>query len=453
MAPLASPERSSILSRLQELLAQSGNALFGPSGSTGSNINLLTLAVIRWVAVTGQMFTIIFVHFSLGIALPLGFLLAAVAVSAAVNVAIWRARRTTKQLSQARALLVFSFDIIQLGMLLGLTGGLNNPFSVLLLLPVALASTTATRAGAALLTLLTLATIMTLANLPVALPWFDEPLQLPRLYISALWLALSLAVLLLAWYMWQLAEDARRQERAFAAVQLALAREQQLSALGGQAAAVAHALGTPLSTINVIAKELVRETPPSHPLAEEVNELLGEAQRCRKVLGTLGQPSGDAGFEPFTAAPFGEHLREIAGECARPGIEVIVEVQLDETSSEPVVGLPPEIRHSLTNLVENAVTFASAEVRLVLQMSADGATLDIKDDGPGFAPEVLDRLGEPYNSGGHRAGALGLGVFIANSLLARTGATLHFGDEKRGARVRIHWPAGALEGEAERIDG
>ncbi|MCB9944230.1 MAG: ActS/PrrB/RegB family redox-sensitive histidine kinase [Geminicoccaceae bacterium] len=415
----------------------------------GRNISIVTLAIIRWVAIIGQLFTILFVHFSLGINVSPQWLLPLVGASVLVNVALMRQRRLGTRLSQRRTLLVFGFDIVQLGMLLGLTGGLSNPFSMLLLLPVTLASTTLTRGGALLLAGITLIIIAILAGVPGGLPWVTGPLELPRLYTTAVWLALSLAVGLFAWHMAQITDDARRQESAFSAVQAALAREQQLSALGGQAAAVAHALGTPLATINVIAKELVRELPGDDPLAVDANELLEQARRCRQVLSTLGRPQSDRSHQLFTASPLSDQLREIFEQCERPPIELRMNLEIGDGFADPIICLAAEIRHALTNLIENAVSFAETEVFLTLKIANDGTSLVIEDDGAGFDPEILDRLGEPYNTGRPLSGGLGLGVFIANSLLARTGAKLHFENSKKGARVRIHWPISASIGELE----
>ena len=446
MARLWSASPAEFHGRAAQWLVQSGVLLGDPHQAGAGNISLFTLSLIRWVAVIGQLFMIVFVHFSLGIRLPLASLLAVVGFSVVVNALLLRVRRSGTRLGPRRSLAVLSFDVVQLGVLLGLTGGLNNPFSVLLLLPVALASTTLTRSSTWILTAVTLVTIGVLVSLPGGLPLVEGSLRLPNLYLGGLALALSLAVLLVAWQMWQLAEDARRQESAFSAVQLALSREQQLSALGGQAAAVAHALGSPLGTINIIAKELVRELPENSPLAEDTRELLAQARRCRDVLSTLGRPEGEGGHEAFTAGPLSEHLRDIATACGEPGIDITIEVELEEDALEPVVSLPSEVRHALTNLVENAVSFARERVCLALEIGRMGTVLSIDDDGPGFAPEVLDRLGEPYNKGREDDGGLGLGIFIAQSLLARTGAKLHFESKNQGARVVIHWPAAAIDG-------
>lgn len=417
----------------------------GFHGTEPGRVRLHTLAVLRWVAVVGQLFTILFVDLSLGIDLPLPALLPAVLLSALINVWLVGNYHAATRLSERGAALLFAFDIVQLCWLLALTGGLKNPFVILLLLPVTLAATTLGFATVVAVTGLALIGATVLALVPVGLPWKGGTIELPALYVLASWTALSTATVLLAIFAWNIAEEARRHADALGATQAALAREQQLSALGGQAAAAAHYLGSPLGTIAVIARELVRELPPDGPLAEEARELLTQAQRCREVLATLGRRPDSAEHRRYTEAPVSSLLEAIAADCARPGVEVMVEVTCEDDVQEPEIVAAPELRHALANLIDNAIQFARSEVRLSLRASRAGARLVIEDDGPGFAPEVLDWLGEPYVSTRQETGGLGLGVFIAITLLARTGASLHFDNGKKGACVTITWPPQALE--------
>ena len=232
---------------------------------------------------------------------------------------------------------------------------------------------------------------------------------------------------------------------ALAATQLALAREQEMSALGGQAAAAAHLLGTPLGTINIIAKELVRELPAGSPLAEEAEVLLAQARRCREILQSLSRRDADSGLEPFIQAPLSTLLEQLTAEFARTAVRTTVGVELVGGIGEPVLAPTPELRHSLANLIDNAIRFARSEVVVTVRPSPAGLELVIEDDGPGFPVEVLDWLGEPYLSTRHEEGGLGLGIFIAITLLARTGAKLHVDNKSQGARVTVSWPPRALE--------
>ncbi|GBD44681.1 Sensor histidine kinase RegB [bacterium HR40] len=404
-----------------------------------------TLALTRWVAIIGQLFTVLFVHFSIGIALPLVPLLAAIAASALVNLVLlwvlgWRAR-----LSERAAAGMFVFDLAQLALLLGLTGGIQNPFVVLLLVPVGIAAGLLGRTFTATVTALGLLVASLLAADPLPLPWFTGGLVFPELYRFAAWAALSTAILLIAVYTYQFAEEARHRAEALAATRLALAREQELAALGGQAAAAAHMLGSPLGTIAVVAKELVNALPADHPLREEANEILDQVHRCREILKTLGPRRAGSEVDRLVRAPLSATLRDIADEFGRAGISTEVRVDSPDGTPEPCLALPPDIRHAIANLVDNAIQFATSRVDILVSSSHERLLVAIRDDGPGFSPDILDWIGEPYLSTRHDRGGLGLGIFIANTLLARTGGKLHFGNTGRGAEVRIEWPAGALE--------
>ncbi len=415
-------------------------------------VGYYTLALTRWIAIIGQLFTILFVHFSLGIELPLLHLLPAVALSVALNVVLGLSLGWATRLSEPAAGGLFTFDLLQLGWLLWFTGGIQNPFSVLLLVPVALAAGLLGRLWTVLLTGLAVLVVTLLALHSGGMPWHEGTLELPELYRVAAWAALTIATVLVSVYAWQFAEEARQRAAALAATQMELMREQQLSALGGQAAAAAHMLGSPLATINVVAKELVRSLSPQHPLYEDAQEILSQVERCRDILASLGRGAADRELSRFTRRPFAVVLREIAEEWGREGITVEIHVSSADGTPEPEVSLAPELRHALANLIENAISFARSRVDITLTLAASGTTLEIVDDGPGFSPEVLDWLGEPYVSTRRAQGGMGLGVFIANTLLARTGARLQFDNTRRGARVRLYWPGDALQRAVEEKD-
>ena len=432
--------------RLRRTVNTAGRDLGGLIGGAPGRVLLYTLTLTRWVAVIGQLFTILFVHFSLGIRLPLAALLPAVVLSALINLALVLGLKATTRLPERSAVMLFAYDIAQLCYLLALTGGIRNPFTALVLVPVALAAATLSLRTTAVTSTMGLLGLTVLALWPDALPWRDGPLELPPLYRVALWASSCIATLLIATFVWSIAEEARRRAEALSATQLALAREQQMSALGGQAAAAAHLLGSPLATINIIAKELVNELPDGSPLGEEALELLAQAQRCRDLLKGLGRPEPTpAEHAPFTSLPLSAQLEAMAQEFARPGKNVVVVVDDDEEIEQPSLVLAPEVRHSLANLVDNAIRFARTSVVLTIRPREDTCVLVVQDDGPGFSPEVLDWLGEPFLSTRRNEGGLGLGVFIANTLLARTGATVHFDNTATGARVTITWPDTALE--------
>jgi len=407
---------------------------------------LRTLTLIRWVAIVGQAFTIAFVHFSLEFRLPLLPLAAAVGLSALINVVLTVGFAPTTRLTERSVALLLGYDVLQLGFLLGLTGGLQNPFSILLIVPVTLSATTLSLRTTVVLCALVIGVTTLLGLFPTDLPWRGGEFRLPALYIMALWVALVLGTALIAAYAWRVADEARRLSDALAATQMALAREQQLSALGGLAAAAAHDLGSPLATIAVTARELANNLPADSPLAEDVDELVGQSQRCREILRTLGQRPEREAHRPFTRVPLSGLLTTIAESCGRPGIRLdVAVVHAGSDEPEPQLIPTPELKHALANLIDNALKFARSRVRIVVRLDPEVVEVWIEDDGAGFSPEVLELLGEPYISTRHQSGGLGLGVFIAETLLARTGARLQFDNLKAGARVVISWNRAALE--------
>ena len=293
------------------------------------------------------------------------------------------------------------------------------------------------------LCVLVIAAASVLGLYPTDLPWTSAGLRLPRLYMLASWCALVLGTTLIAGYAWRVADEARRMSQGLAATQMALAREQQLSALGGLAAAAAHELGSPLATIAVISRELANSIPPDSAWSEDVAALVSQSQRCREILKSLSRGERGDELARFTRVPLSSLLETVAEPFRRLGVTLDVMVEGDR-DLEPTLAPTPELRHALANLIDNAVGYAERRVRIVVGLSGDLVVVRIEDDGPGFSPEVIELLGEPYVSG-RPTGGLGLGVFIAQTLLARSGATLHFANLEKGARVTIAWRRAVLE--------
>jgi len=435
------PDPTRWLAALRRFLLEDEAGLLADHGRIGH----YTIAITRWIAVVGQLFTVLFVHFSLGIPLPLGWLLPAIGFSIGLNLVLGLLVGWPALLAERAVGALLAFDVLQLAWMLFFTGGLTNPFAVLVLVPVALAAGQLGRSWAAAITALAVAAATVLAAFGRELPWFDGVLAFPALYQVGLWAGFVIALVLLAVYTFQFAEEARRRASALVEAQLALARERELSALGGQAAAAAHMLGSPLATINVAAKELVAQLPEDHPLREDAACILSEAERCREILRTLSRTGRDRALERIARLPLSQALRELADEWGRKEIEVEVGVIRHDDTPEPEVSLPPELRHALANLIENACEFARSRVDILVEVARCGVTVTIEDDGPGFSPDVLDWLGEPYVTTRQQEGGLGLGVFIARTLLARTGASVAFENGRRGARVRLHWPEDRLQ--------
>jgi two-component system sensor histidine kinase RegB len=433
---LAEP-RDGMLRRVG-LFAQHLLGLGDPPDVQG-RIRLHTLSLTRWVAVVGQLFTVLFVHYSLGIPLPIEWLIPAIMVSALINVALMVTLRAATRLPERSALWLFAYDIVQLGYLLALTGGLRNPFATLLTVPLMLGAATLGLGSTILLSLLAVATVTILALAPSPLPWFGVGLPLPGLYVVAVWTALTMASILIATYAWRVAEETRRMTDALGAAQMALAREQEMSALGALATAAAHELGSPLATILITAKEMHNELEDDDPLRAETQVLLDQTLRCRTILAGIGRRRDHDEHAPFVRAPLSSVLREIAEIYARPSVALEVTTMVSDGLPEPTLVATPEFRHALGNLLNNGLEFARSRLHVLVEHDHREVRVVIRDDGPGFAPEVLEWLGEPYLSTRRDDGGLGLGVFIATTLLARTGATLHVENASEGAMVKLRW--------------
>jgi two-component system sensor histidine kinase RegB len=422
-----------------------------PAFAAQGRIHIRTLATIRWIAIAGQAASLLVVHFGLGYGLPIGPALAAVCASVLVNLAVAIRRPTGGSLSERAAGRFLAYDIVQLAVLLYLTGGLANPFAFLLLAPVAVSATVLSLGSTVALCALTLVCVTALGIRHLPLPWSGPPPVLPPTYILGIWVALTVGILFFSAYTSRVAEEARRLSDGLAASQLALAREQQISALGALAAAAAHELGSPLGTIAIAAREVERELAPDSPIAEDVRLMISETDRCREILAEFAHTVDDQEAVPFSRIPLGAVAEAAASRHGRDGIEVVLDAApFPETpsSAAPVITPSPEIVHGLGNLIQNAIQFAVREVRVETRWNDDVARITVEDDGPGFPQAVLDRLGEPFLS--VRRGQdnhMGLGIFIAQTLLQRAGAMLAFGNREglHGAQVTVSWDRAVLE--------
>ena len=419
-------------------------------------VRLTTLIALRWFAVLGQAVAVLVVHYWLEFEVPLAACLSVIALSAWLNVAMRMHFRNVQRLAPRPVALLLGYDIAQLTVLMTLTGGIENPFAFLILAPVLIAAISLPLRHTLPLGVLAAACSTLIAFYFWPLPWIsNEQLVLPPLYILAIWLANLVAIVFIGAYAWQVAEEGRLMADALTATELVLAREQHLSQLDGLAAAAAHELGTPLSTIVVVAKELQLALGPGSPHADDVKLLREQAQRCREILGKLSALPADGA--PFQRARLSVLIDEVAAPHRNFGIAIDV-VLPPQREGEPVTERSPAILYGLGNLVENAVDFARARVEIAVRWSEQDVAVTISDDGPGFPSEILARIGEPYVTSRRRSGAeseesgLGLGFFIAKTLLERTGAALAFLNRPapdKGAVVRVRWARGDFETTAE----
>ncbi len=447
--------------------------LTGWRGGTGlphQQVRLRTLVLARWLAVTGQTAAVLFVHFGLGFNLPVWPCFAMIVASVLFNIGLQIQFPFNKRISVGHATFQSAFDVTQLAGLLTLTGGLSNPFTLLLLAPITISATLLNLRSTVFLGLLGIGLITGMVFFHLPLPWYDgQSLTLAPVYLTGLWIAMGLGILFNTAYAWRVSVEADRMRAALAATQQVLSREQRLAALGGLAAAAAHELGTPLATIALTAKELSRDLPEDSPLFEDVSLLRGQAERCREILSRLSRDPGDGDAVMHDMA-LGVLLDEVAGPHRDFGVDITISLvaQTDPPSQAPVVIRRPEILYGLGNIVENAVDFARERVAITARWTDTALTVEVCDDGPGFAAEVVDRLGEPYvttrrpaeagdlalnpdslepepSGDGEGQHGMGLGFFIAKTLIERSGGRVDVANRTAsgstaGARVTVQWP-------------
>lgn len=416
---------------------------------TPGPVRLHTLSLIRWIAIAGQAVTLLVVYYGLGFPFPIEAGMVVVAVAAGFNLLTTMRRSPRVRVGDHDLAWHFAFDVLQLSALLSLTGGLQNPFSVLVLAPVMVSATllseraTLALCGLAILCL----TAMLFWHMP--LPWPEAGLQLPPVYQAGLWTGLVLSILFIAGYTLRVTREARRMSEALVATQMALAREQRLAALGGLAAAAAHELGSPLSTIALVTKELSRDLPSDSAMAEDIQLLQSQSERCRDILAALSREPETGGGTPYDRVPLSALIEAAAAphHQAREDVRLRVTVTFggsDGTEAprgEPLVPRDPAILHGIGNLIQNALQFARSRVTIVVHWELPGVSVRIADDGPGFPPHLLEQLGEPYlSSRRDRDGHMGLGIFIAETLLAHSGARVRFANRRRGgAEATVTW--------------
>ncbi len=417
-------------------------------------LRLDTMVRLRWMVVAGQSAAIILVAGYLKFELPLWACLIVIGAAALLNIVLRLLYPLNERLPADKATLLLSIDIVQLATLLFLTGGLVNPFAILFLAPVLIAATTLPPVCALFLGTLTVGSASLLAVLHYPMPWYTpEGLSLPVLYVVGVWCALFLAVSFIGVFTWQVTEEARQLSKALAATELVLAQEHHLSALDGLAAAAAHELGTPLATITLVVRELDKAIPHDSPFKEDLTLLGEQVGRCRGILRTLTTLNEEGA--PNAQISISHLLEEVIAPHRNFGVSIVLDVAGD-TASQPHVRHNPGLMYGLGNFIENALDFAQEQVAIRAFWNGHTVEIRIQDDGPGFSPDVISRLGEPYVSTRihsaadktHQSGGLGLGVFIAKTLLERSGGRISFSNRPApasGAEIIIHWPRAVFE--------
>ena len=428
-------------------------------------VRLRTLVVLRWIAIAGQVTAITTAQMLLDLRLDLGLIFLAIGAAVSANLIAIFVYPESKRLSESEVAAMLLFDISHLAFLLFLTGGLHNPFALLMLVPVTISATALRPKTTAALGIVAILLITAIAVWYRPLSTVDgDILRVPNDLRLGFWVSIVIGVVFLAGFAQRVTSEIYAMSEALVATQMALAREQKLTDLGGVVAAAAHELGTPLATIKLVSSELAEELGERKELKDDLKLLSEQADRCRDILRSMGRAGKDDLH--LRNAPIEAVVREAAEPHMGRGKHIFFDVGFvgDSETRQPVILRRPEIIHGLRNLIQNAVDFAESTVCIDVNWTEDDALVRIADDGRGFSASVLNRIGDPFvrnrretRSGTTRPGyeGMGLGLFIAKTLLERSSAELSFAngaqdvmdvDERigSGAVVQVRWPLDAV---------
>ncbi|MCB1313238.1 MAG: ActS/PrrB/RegB family redox-sensitive histidine kinase [Sedimentitalea sp.] len=433
----------------------------------GHWIRLRTLIMLRWVAIAGQITALIAAQRMYHLQLEIGWCFLAIGISVIGNLIAIFVFPENKRLSETENFLMVLFDLLQLAFLLYLTGGLHNPFALLLLWPVTISATIMGLRSVLIIggAVIILVTLLAEFHLPLRTE-MGFILRIPDVFVFGNWAAIIIATVFMGAFSWRLSSEMRSMSDALAATQMALAREQKLTDLGGVVAAAAHELGTPLATIKLASAELIEELDDRPDLREDAALIRQQADRCRDILRDMGRAGKDDLH--LRQAP----LSTVINEAAEPHMHRGKAIHFHDAPGhgggfqQPSILRKPEVVHGLRNLIQNAVDFARANVWVESMWTDDVISIRILDDGRGFPPHLIGRIGDPFvrqrrsetdQKARPEYEGMGLGLFIAKTLLERSGAELSFANgsdpylagndrkERRGAIVEVVWPRSKID--------
>ena len=411
----------------------------------GENLNLdrKTLIILRWIAIIGQLTAINLVYFYLELEFPVLIAHVVVFIGLITNL-ILQFRIRSIQLKDRYASLFLIWDLIQLTLLLYLTGGISNPFSILMIVPTIVSSTFLSMGTTIILGILTIAFLFLLTIFHHPLPGIhDGVVSFPKLYLIGYFLAIIVGLIFLSYFGIGFAGESKRRTDAVNKLQQVIAKEYELESLGGQAAAAAHSLGTPLATISVTASELKKEIGNDKEISKDVDLIISQTKRCGEILKQISkkQIKDDLFLKNISLENLLDEILESFKETSSKDIKVSPIHDVNKVNFKRT----PELVYGLRNFIGNAVKFSKSTVKIEILSNDEIVQVSINDDGPGFPEDIVEVLGEPYirsKSTNVKSNAgTGLGTFLGKTLLERQAAHLLFSQDKElgGASVIITW--------------
>ena len=402
-----------------------------------------TLVILRWIAIVGQFITLNIVFFLLKFDFPFFYCLVIIFLGIGTNVYL-QFKNIQSQINNLDATVYLLYDLFQLAILLYFTGGITNPFAILLIIPAIVSSTFLTLKSTLNLSFITIIILILLTIYHFPLPHFDElHFHVPNYYLYTIPIAIIIGLVFLTYFGTRFGLETRKRSEALNKLELVLAKEHELKTIGVQAAAAAHSLSTPLSTIRVVVKELEKELGSKSKHAKDINLLMSQTLRCGEILKKLSMVplKKDEFFENVKLEDLLNEIISSFKEISNKNFSLISK----NNKNDPTVKRKAELTYGLRNFIGNAAKFSEFLVEIKLESNNEITKIIVCDDGPGFPDDVIKFLGEPYirskNEKISSKSGLGLGTFIGKTLLERLKANVEFGKypEKGGAMVTIQW--------------
>ncbi len=417
---------------------------------TKENLNLdkSTLTILRYIAIFGQFIAINIVFFYLNLKFPIKESYIIISIGLLTNLFL-QFKIKVNQLKDTYASLFLLYDLFQLSALLYLTGGILNPFSILMIIPTIVSSTFLSMGTTIILGVITSFLLFILSYTHLPLPGLDSNIfAVPNYYTIGILISILIGLIFLSYFGIRFSGETKKRSEALNKLQEVISKEYELESLGGQAAAAAHSLGTPLATISVVAKELKKEIGSEKEYSKDIDLLISQTKRCSEILKKISQKKiEEDNF--LSSIKFEDLIQEIIDsfkETSSKNIELII----DKDTNKIAIKRTPEIIYGLRNFIGNAIKFSKSKVKITLNSNQKIIEIKINDDGPGIPEDIIEKIGEPYikskskelsaNSG------LGLGSFLGKTLLERQGAKLLFrrNSDLGGALVILTWSINTL---------
>ena len=401
-----------------------------------------TVVILRWIALIGQLITIYAVHFLINFDLPIILCSITIFFGGLTNIFI-QFNFKKNQLSNTESTILLFYDVIQLSVLIFLTGGVTNPFIIFLIVPAIISSTLLNLSSTIFLSIITILSMILLTFNHLDLPSSgDLHFHVPDYYVYSIPTALIIVLIFLNYFGFRFGYDARKRGNALSKLEIVLAKEQELESIGHQAAAAAHSLGTPLSTITVIAKELKKDLGINSEFNKDLDILIQQSKKCGDILKNISQNKIVDDEYVLNIS-----LQDLLFEISKSFEEISkkkIKLNFSEDSQKIPIKRSPEITYGIRNFVGNAVKFANKKIEIDLLNDNTNTTIRISDDGPGFPGDIANIIGEPYIATKSKKlkskAGLGLGTFIGKTLLERKKAIIEFSKSSLGgALVEISW--------------